>query len=305
MRLLLSQHQTSNMKTFYFLLVFLSFYFLFLNLDKTAAAGLSLAISPPLIQITSLAPAQIKTPMTIQNLGDESIELDILLKPLTTLNNQRKAPSIFDKIQILEENAPVQSLALAPKQRKKLFLKIDIPVQEPDSDHYFSLLFISKASTLKDNLNYSQVIGGVGINVLLSIGQQNPSSLIEEFSAPLFLGKGAVPFTLKIKNTSSHFITPRGEIVIKNMFGKIVGRIEMLPENILINSSRYIKRFWNESFLLGAYKANLNISLSQKSPIYKESISFFVIPVQAIVGALTFLLISLLIYRRVKKNLFN
>lgn len=305
MQLLLLQQQTfDSMKFKIFLLLFAINYSL-LTINYVHAAGLSLAISPPLLQITSLAPAQIKTPITIQNLSDESVELDILLKPLTSLNNQLKAPSIFDKIQILEENTLVESLTLAPKQRKKLFLKIDIPVQEPDSDHYFSIQFISKPSTLKDNLNYSQIIGGVGINVLLSIGQQNPSALIEEFSAPLFLGKGAVPFTLKIKNTSSNFITPRGEIIIKNMFGKIVGRIDILAINILKDSSRSIERFWHESFILGAYRAHLNIYLSDNGPIYRESISFFVIPVQAIIVALTSLLISLLIYSRIKKKLFN
>jgi len=283
-----------------YIVVFI-FYFLFFHLSTAKASGLSLSISPPIIQITTLTPAQIKTPITIQNLGDESVDLDIVF---VKIKNDEDS-SIYKKIQIFEESNPIQSLSLAPKQDKKLFLKIDISKNETDSDHYFSIQFISKPSILNNNLNYSQIIGGVGINVLLSIGQQNASGAIEEFSAPLFLEKATIPFTFKIKNTSSHFITPRGEIIIKNMFGKIVGRIDILPINILKDSSRHLERLWSESFLLGAYRADLNISLSENGPSYRESISFFVIPVQAVAVALTSLLIGLLIYSRIKKNLFN
>ena len=291
-----------NLKLKIYLVLFTICYSLF-AIDTAHAASLSLSISPPLLQITAQAPAQIKTPITIQNLGDESVELDIVFKLLSDSVQNQNSP-IFDKIQIFDQNNPVQSLSLGPKQDKKLFLKIDIPENETDSDHYFSIQFISKPSVKEDNLNYSQIIGGVGINVLLSIGQQNASGVIEEFSAPLFLGKGTIAFTLKIKNTSSRFITPRGEIIIKNIFGKIVGKIDILPINILKDSSRSMKRFWNESFILGTYNANLNIYLSEKGPIYRESISFFVIPVQAIIVALTSLLIILLIYSRIKKQSF-
>jgi len=259
---------------------------------KAHASGLSLGISPPILQITAEPGANIKAPIIIQNLGDESIELDIVFKP-----------PIFDKVQILDQNNPIQSLTLSPKQEKKLLLKIDIPKNETDSEYYFSIQFISKPSILNSNLNYSQILGGVGTNVLLSIGKQNTKAVLQEFSAPLFLEKGPITFTLKIKNIGSHFITPQGVIVIKNMFGQIVGKIELLPVNILKDSTRSIKPFWNESFLLGAYSANLNISLSPQGPIFTKSISFFAIPTQAIIAVLTSLIIVLLIYNRIKKRL--
>lgn len=276
--------------TIFYLLFAISY--LLLTIDKAQADGLSLGISPPLLQITAQPPAQIKTPIIIQNLSDESVELDIVFKP-----------PIFDKIQILDENSPIQNLTLAPKQEKKLFLKIDIPENEADSEYYFSIQFISKPSIVNDNLNYSEILGGVATNVLLSIGKQNAKAVLQDFSAPLLLGKGPVPFTLKIKNIGSHFITPQGVIVIKNIFGQIVGNIDLMPLNILKDSTRSIKPLWNESLLLGHYTATLNLSLSDKGPIFTKSISFFAIPTQAIIAILASLFIVLLTYNRVKKKL--
>jgi hypothetical protein len=283
-------------KLFFFILHFaliglLGYLFIGLFSPSAKADGFSLAISPPLIQIQTLAPAQIKTPIIIQNLSDESVELDILFSP------------IFDKAQILEENNPIKSLTLPPKQEKKLFLKIDISENETDSDHYFSIQFISKPSIVKSNLNYSEILGGVATNVLLSIGKQNAKGVLQEFSAPLFLKKRPIPFTLKIKNTGNHFITPQGVIVIKNMFGQIVGKIDLMPLNILKDSTRLIKHIWNEPFLLGVYTANLNIALSPEGPILTKSISFFAIPTLAIIVVLTSLVIVVLLYNRIKKRL--
>ncbi|MEK7534453.1 MAG: hypothetical protein AAB600_03890 [Patescibacteria group bacterium] len=283
-------------------LIFLISQYLNISIVLAGASSLSLSISPPIIQVTAQAPANIKTPIIIQNLEDESIELDIIFKPFAASESKNEDSLIFEKVQILDANNPIQSLTLSPKQEKKLFLKIDIPKNETDSEYYFSIQFISKSRALNDNLNYSQILGGVAMNVLLSIGKQNAKAVLQEFSAPLFLEKGPITFTLKIKNTGSHFIAPQGVIVIKNMFGKIVGKIDLLPMNILKDSTRSIKPFWNESFLLGVYTANLNISLSPQGPIFTKSMSFFAIPTQAIIAVLASLIIVLLIYNRIKKR---
>src|SRR6185312_6850779 len=135
----------------------------------------------------------------------------------------------------------------------------------------------------------SAVAGGISTNVLLSIGPSGKTTgNIEEFSAPIFTTGGPVPFSLKVSNTSKHFISPQGTILIKNMFGQTIGKVDLLPVNILSNTSRFLPSknaldthaIWPEKFLLGPYSATLTLALSDQGPVYYRTIYFFALPIQ-------------------------
>ena len=215
------------------------------------AAGLSLGIFPPILQIQATPPTEIKSKILIENLGDDPVDLKIGLKPFIASDKENGQvnyssdynladPFIFDKMQILDGNSSIDSITLAPGQKKELTLEIALPQNEILGDYYFSIIFIS-ANTPTANSNISGAAAGIATNVLLSIGPKGPTQgNIEEFSAPVFKTHGPVPFTVRIRNTSDHFITTKGDIVIKNMFGQSVGKVDLLPVNILSQSVRSI-----------------------------------------------------------------
>lgn len=298
-----------------------------LFLPKANAQGFSLSIDPPILQIDATAPSKIKSYVTLTNLSYEEISLDIGLKPFTSSPNQNGEvkyvsdsdanfadPLIFQRIRIEDENGALQSLTLAPKQQKKITLNIDLPKGEPPSDYYFSVIFISKEVS-QDNLSSSQNLGGIAANVLLSIGPKDTTrGFLEEFSAPFFLEKGPVPFTVKIKNESNHFIVPQGEILIQNMFGQTIGKVDLLPVNILSKTTRLIpdslqspevttKALWHENFLLGLYTAKLTVNLSDKGPLFSKTIYFFAFPLEMIILTLIIIFISIIFISRLKKRL--
>ena len=71
----------SKLLTFALLTLIFNFALLTFNLGKVEASALSLGIYPPVIQIETIPPSLIKTPITIENLGEETVSLQILLKP--------------------------------------------------------------------------------------------------------------------------------------------------------------------------------------------------------------------------------
>lgn len=297
--------QKSKIKNFFTLIKIISiittfnFALLIFNLDKAAASALSLGIFPPILQITAMPPANIKAAIIVKNFGEETVDLDILFKPFADNQNS----SIFNQIQVFDDNNPLKSITLAPKQEKKLTLVIDIPKNEKESEYYFSIVFISKAIK-NNNTNYSQILGGVATNVLLSIGSKDgPQGEIREFSSVGFLQKGPVAFTVSLKNKGKHFITPRGDILIKNMFGQTVGNVDLLASNVLAGTVRSQKEFWDESFILGPYTAILTISLSEKGPILNQTVHFIGLPGKYIVGVVLAIFLSLLIRNRLKTHL--
>ncbi len=319
-------------------LLFLFFFiFLFFPLNKTEAAGIKLGIYPPLIEVEAIPPAKTEATLTILNYEEKEINLKILFKPFKPSSNENgeieflnnndffeNDPLLFQKIKIFDQKKQITEITLGPKQKKDLSLVVDIPKEQTLSDYYFSIIFVSSTIS-SDQSTRSVSAGGIAANVLLSIGPKDMAKgSIEEFSTPLFLENGPVPFSLRVKNKGSHFITPKGEILIKNLFGQTVGRIDLLPVNILSNSIRFIPdsfysieatkpagfkypqsstpyAYWHEKFLLGPYSASLTIALSENGPLFKRTIYFFAFPIRVILGIILAVLVIIYIYKRVKK----
>lgn len=295
--------QNSKLRTFCFLLVILTFTFCLLPLRKSWAQELSVAIDPPILQIEASAPSLIKSPISITNQSDQSVTYSIFLVPFKAKPSSNGEPefdpslideykSIFGKVQVSDENRSLTQITLAPKQKKDLTLSIRLQKGEQPRDYYFSVIFISEATAGQDQNSAIGARAGIGTNVLLSIGPKTPTrGHIEEFSAPLFATKGPVKFKLNIANESTHYVSIKGNLLIKNNFGQTVGNIDLDPTNILAGSNRFMNSEWNEKFLLGIYKADLNVALSPEGPIFKRSIWFFAFPTQAILGTILALIL--------------
>src|SRR5207249_2162178 len=116
-----------------------------------------------------------------------------------------KDKQIFQKVQVVDNGIAVHSLSLGPKEQKKLQLRVVVPKDEPLSDYYFSIIFLGSpqaddsTDSPQDQSNVSNAQAGVAMNVLLSIGQTDqPKAYLQEFSAPLYLESGPVPFTVRV-----------------------------------------------------------------------------------------------------------
>lgn len=313
-----TQNNSVKRKTscFKLLVVALSFALYAFSFNKAAAADLSLGIYPPIIQIQIEPPANIDTPITIENHGKETVTLEISIKPFTAgkgelgevVYESGKNPLIFENIKISEDEETIEKVVIPPKQSKTLKLHLDIPKDEPLSDYYFSVLFVSE-NMLDERLNQLKIQGGIATNVLLSIKGKppligaKPTSIakIVEFSSPSFLEKGPVPFMVRLKNQSNHFITPQGTISIKNIFGKTIGQVKLSPINILADTIRSQETLWQETFLFGPYTATLNINPSDKGPTLIKTIHFFVFPFRAFIIFIAIAYIILFVKNRLKR----
>lgn len=337
----------SSIKIFTFALIILALFpmlntkYQILDTSFAGAQSVDLGIYPPVFQIQTIPPSNIKIPFSIQNFADSSVDLVISLKPFTAASSENgnisflddlssyPDPSLLERIQVLENDSPIQTLTLAPKQKKNLNLTIDVPKDEVKGEYYISLLFTStNQNTLKSSS--SQATAGIASNILLSVGPfGDAKGYIEDFSTSPFVAKGPIPFTVRVKNTSDRYITPKGDIVIKNMFGQAIGKVTLLPVNILSNSVRRIPdsaqadpnspafakikdivdknthpvAVWPEKFLLGPYTANLTIALSDSGPLYKKSIIFFAFPTEYLIIIFVIAIIILFIVWRIKQKI--
>lgn len=328
-----------RIKTIFFTLT-LTFIFYGLNINTVQAQNIDIGIYPPIIEVNLTPPADIKVPFTVFNYTEANVDLKLDIKPFTASTNENGQivftdyselpdPFIESKITVFDKDKPIDSLTLFPKQKKDLVLELKIPAKQEKGDYYLSLVFASTAQNINDS-NSSGASAGITSNVLLSIGPQGKTKgILEDFSAPFFVSKGPVPFTIRLRNTSDHFIAPRGDIIVKNMFGQAVGKVNLLPVNVLSNSIRRLpdslqgkvsnkdysqikstvekNKFpvavWPEKFLLGFYKATLTLSLSDEGPVFRKEAIFFAFPAEYLMTILIVVGIVIFIVLRVKKKI--
>ncbi|MBI4084688.1 MAG: hypothetical protein HY431_02180 [Candidatus Levybacteria bacterium] len=326
-----NQNRAKSLKLFALSLALL-FTLCSLRSPQAYAEGISLGINPPIIAIEANPPANMTTPITLENKSDETVRLAISFRRFTSATSDdgkiRYLPhgstnaSFFRRVQLLENNRAVTGITLSPQQQKALSLHLGIPKNEPARDYYFSIVFLGEKTENTDGItgNQTTITGGIATNILVSIGPKGKTSaVLQEFSVPSFLTSGPVPFTVLLKNTSNHVISPSGEILIKDIFGQTVGKISLLPVNILSQTSRYIPdtrqsylqstkdaipaAIWNENFLLGFYRAQINLTLSEKGPMISREVSFFAFPVILFAGLVILVGIILLIRARLRSRL--
>ncbi len=313
-----------------------------LALPKAHAEGISLKVSPSVIQIRAQSPSDVRAPFIIENQSNQSVTLKIGYKLFNSANSQEGAivflndsetssssdKKIFEKMQILDaDDSPIDSLDLGPKQQKKLQLQILLPKDEPSADYYFTLVFLHSIPSIidqnnikrdkKDQKSIASLQGGIGLNVLLAVGDlETPQGSINEFSTDWYRQSGPVSFTVQVKNNGLHYINPSGMILIKNIFGQTVGRVDIPPTVILKNTTRSLvdgrqiastslatQATWPEKFLLGLYSANISIAMSADGPVYNRTVRFAAFPLEPLAAFIVIVVVLSIFYLRVKKKI--
>lgn len=291
-----------------FILIFLSIGLLRVTQTLAQKPSVAVSIYPPILAINADPPAEAEAKIYLQNNSDKKLVLDISYRTL----QQRRLSSgqiefkeenklepqdvlIRSKIKIFKDDQQVSSIEIDPNEELIVTLKANIDNDLPQGDYYFSVIFITPPTgpdlIRAQSESTSNIQGGIGTNVLLSVGKKEPAGgYIREFSSPLIVNQGPIPFTLLIENSSDHYINPQGKITITDMFGNSVGQIDIFPQYILAHSSRYLKDekgltnkhnfiSWPEKFLFGMYSAKLVVNLSEKGPTFVTSTSFISIPI--------------------------
>lgn len=331
-------------KYFVYLSVFLltTFYILLSTSQQINAQELSIGVYPPVTKVDALPPVNLHIPLRIENTGDEQVDVQIDLKPFTASSTEDGQitylkdplfPSgnilLFKKITVSEDDKTINTASLLPKEEKEVSVDIPVGKNEVPGDYYFSVIFTSSLTTPLSADQQSQASStqaGIASHILLSIGPKGPATgRISEFSTPFFQSEGPVSFTLRVKNTSKNAIAPRGNIKITNMFGQVVGQVELLPVDVLAGTTRIIpdraqinkegiineeiytkflqsgpKAIWPEKFLLGFYNATVTLKLTDDGPILRSSTSFLSIPFHVILSLSIATILVITIVRRVK-----
>lgn len=161
---------------------------------------------------------------------------------------------------------------------KQIPYTIQAPLDAEPGGHFGVIFF--KASQL-ETAGSLKVGTRVGVLVFLTVpGNQLQKGNVLNFSAPFFVQKGPVPFTIKFENTGTVHFEPKGAITVKNIFGKVAGKVQVAGQAVLPTGVRDLAAAWDaEDLLLGRYTAELNIVDGEGNELTANRVAFYAFPI--------------------------
>lgn len=186
----------------------------------------------------------------------------------------------------------VTKLDLKQGQRATIAVTISIPSDAQPGGRYGSILTstVSKASTVatKDVAGGAAIISRIGTLFFVRIpGAVKEEGSVKEFSTTnhksLFTS-GPIPMQILFQNDGSMYLSPYGQIHVKNMFGSEVGSADIDPWFSMPNSLRLREISWDKGFLFGRYVATVDINRGYGDIIDHKSVVFWVIPIKVIIA---------------------
>jgi len=296
---------SKNRKTFNFLFALLTFAFCLLTYTtKIYAQTVSLAVSPPILQVLVKPGKLITQVYKITNYGDPTI-ITSKIYPSEAKDNQGHVRilstgkgtdnSTLSWFSYLNANLALgEPFFLSGNETQEVVLKIAVPPDTQEGDYYFTIVFSSESPPKSANSG-TRATGAIGSNILLTISNTgNPviKGEIKEFSAPKIIDSfDILPVKLVVKNTGTTYFAPKGKITFSGLM--LGSEYTILPQNILGNSERilvatpsatldqdtsYPITLGIKGFFLGTYKLKTEIDLGDGKTFLVKQINVYGFP---------------------------
>lgn len=216
--------------------------------------------------------------------------------------------------------ASQNSFTLKANESKSINYTVNVPANAEPGGHYGVVFFSPKlVSSSQSSTGPVLAIPKIGALILFTVpGDINYNGSISTFEAgkksgDTFTAKklftdsnNIIDYLTKFQNSSTSHVKPVGDIVIKNMFGKEVGKLAVNEKegNILPAS---IRKFDNQSEIkhgFGVYSASVTLAYGN-SKSTTATYSFWIVPWKETAGAVVVIIVLIWIIRNIswkKKN---
>jgi hypothetical protein len=241
---------------------------LFTFTKETLAQQLQFQIYPAIIEIESKPGETITQKITIKGSGGQTYQLKTYALEVTS--NYGHFTSSTKQVEGLDwVSFNPQEFTFTGYEEKKVSLTVDIPQNAKLADYYLTIS-LEKIAEDQEEMTFG---GSLEIPLLITVtnnGEPKTQGEIKKFTAPYVDFYNPIRFDLEVENSGQRKIKSFGKIEITN---KITGETyskELLPQNILSNSSRVVideNSFvkgneyigWNSPHIAGIYSARVDI----------------------------------------------
>lgn len=267
---------------------------------------LSLTLTPPLIQVGIARGYEWKSSIRFVNGNPHPITIYARVVPFSPdgETGNAKFPAITNPQNIQGTLAswievPKGAIAVREDSTADIPVRIRIPDDAPPGGHYAAILVGTEPDRLEEGKS------GVAVGSMLAslVFVRVPGEVVEAgsirdfYAVDTFLERPDARFVVRFENTGNVHVLPRGEISIRNMWGKERGKILVNDAdgfgNVLPGSTRKFEFEWTgeeNAFEFGRYTALATLSFGEdgSKTVYREAV-FWVVPWKPILLTLLFI----------------
>lgn len=196
---------------------------------------------------------------------------------------------------------PEPSFELRHAQRAIVPVTIFVPADAAPGGLYGSVLVSTASKPGESKGPSSAIVTRIGtlffVRVPGDVTEEGKLTQFQTKEAQKIYGAGPVTFELLYENNGSVHLNPSGEISIKNILGKEIGKVDVEPWFAMPDSLRLREVNWESGFLLGKYTAVASIYRGYDNIVDTMEFSFWVIPIKLLVLVCVVMVILLFVIR--------
>ncbi|GIW66878.1 MAG: hypothetical protein KatS3mg095_0776 [Candidatus Parcubacteria bacterium] len=214
----------------------------------------ALTVGPAKLEFTTDPGQVLEFSLFVRNDSDYDTKYQIVVEGFTEENGERKYIENPPEASWVEKP---ESIFLKAKEDTNVPIKINVPKDAPPGGHFLVFWLSTKPEG-----GQVAIVQRVGALVFINVsGNAIYKAYISELKAQKIAWSFPVKFTYTIKNEGNTYITPRGDIEIKNIFGRLIADLPINPRElqILPNTSKNFEQEWKAAFAFGIYKAVFNL----------------------------------------------
>jgi uncharacterized membrane protein len=270
---------------------------------QTQTDSVQLAISPQVLEIQVNPGDSVKNQFRLTNGSDIPLTIQVTPKNFTPSGEEGAIDiTTDDTTYSLAKWVSVEPsrVVIEPKTTKDFMVTIDVPSNAEPGARFGTIVFATVPQQQEGSgAAVSQEIAPV---VLVKVaGDVVESANIEQFYSVENIWSNQPNITLeaRVKNNGNVFIKPRGNVVIKNMFGDTVQTLPISERNVLPDSIRKLDAVWqNYNLSIGKYTATVTMVYGQDDQVLTAETTFYYFPYQIILPIIAVLaILGWLIFR--------
>ncbi len=265
----------------------------------------------PARQFLEVSPGE-KTAITANfvNQSDQPISGYVRLVDFIVRDNQG-TPELIENTQAAPEKYAASSwfkseyerVTLPANEKVSIQAQITVPPNAHPGGRYVAFYFQTQEPKFNqdNNLNYQ---AGTGITPRLASliyikvkGDIKENAFVTKFQTQGFQEYGPIAVETEILNRGDYHIAPKGEISLKNPFGKIIEKSLLKEQNIFPDTSRIYQNILGKKLMLGKYRLELNATYGEKGKVLTAYTDIWVFPWKMALIVVLMLVITTLLIR--------
>lgn len=176
-------------------------------------------------------------------------------------------------------------LTLSPGEKRRLPFTFAVPPNADTGDHLGGIVVQEVEPFRGQGI---QVITRVGVRIYETV----PGRMVRRLTFDAFrarAGKDRVDFHLQLSNQGNVRIEPSGEIVVKSLFGRPVGKVPFVSAGIVLRGQQVdLPVVWDTPPPLGIFRAEASVGYPGGPRLTRET-RFTIIPRNLVLGGLAVL----------------